>query len=71
MNESTIMGVSVRALLAIFTVVAGFLFIAGVTFGIGETELVNIALVAVIGFVNLALGFYLGQKTITPAGDGS
>jgi hypothetical protein len=62
MTESTILGVSVRALLAIFTVAAGFLFITGVTFLIGGDEIVNIALVAVIGFVNLVLGFYLGQK---------
>ena len=52
-----------RALLAIFTVVAGFAFITGVTFFIGGDELVNIALVSVISFVSLVLGFYLGQKT--------
>ena len=53
-----------------FTVVAGFLFITGVTFGIGGDEIVNIALVAVISFVNLSLGYYLGQKAVG-AVDGS
>jgi hypothetical protein len=63
MEESTIFGISVRALLALFTVGAGFLFLAGVVFGIGG-ESVDTISVAIIGFINLALGFYLGQKGV-------
>ena len=65
MTESTILGVSVRAWLALFAVVAGFVFIFAVTFLLGDTDVVDVALAAVIGFVNLALGYYLGQKTVT------
>lgn len=65
MQESSIFGISIRALLAMFTVVAGFLFIAGVTFGIGGDDIVPVGLAAVIGFVNLSLGYYLGQKTVS------
>ena len=62
MQESTIFGMSVRAVLALFSVVAGYLFLAAVVFAIGGEDIINIVVVAIIGFINLALGFYLGQK---------
>jgi len=65
-NESSILGVSVRAWLAMFTTTAGFIFIFAVTFLIGGDDIVNAALTAVVGFISLALGYYLGQKTVEP-----
>jgi hypothetical protein len=62
--ESTIFGVSVRAWLAMFATGAGFVFIFCVTFLIGGDDNVSAALTAVVGFINLALGYYLGQKSI-------
>ena len=70
MNESTIRGISVRAVLALLTVGTGLAFlyvVALIAMWLLPLETaVQIALtvvVAIIGFINLALGFYLGQKT--------
>ncbi len=62
MNESELFGVSIRGWLAMFTVVAGVAFIAALTFVKDNPDLTTTALTAVVGFVNLALGYYLGQK---------
>lgn len=70
MNDSTIASVSVRAWLAMGTVFSGLAFLyatalialqGDVTSQIGLT-----IVVAVISFVNLALGYYLGQKSQGP-----
>lgn len=61
-KESTILGVSVRAWLAIITVVSGLLFLYFVAFTIADPELVLVIVTAVVGFIGLALGYYLGQK---------
>lgn len=65
MPESSILGVSVRAILAMFATVAGFIFIFAVTFLIGGEGIVDAALTAVVGFISLSLGYYLGQKGAT------
>lgn len=64
MQESNIFGVSVRALLALFTVGTGLLFLYLAAFLLVEegSEGMLLIFTAVIGFINLALGFYLGQK---------
>lgn len=70
--DSEIRGVSVRAILAMGTVFSGLLFlylmslIAIVIIG-GEviTTVGLVIITAVIGFINLALGYYLGQKGLT------
>lgn len=62
--ESSIYGVSIRGWLALFTVVAGFLFIFAVVFFKDGVDIVTTALTAVVGFVNLSLGYYLGQKSV-------
>lgn len=67
-TESTILGVSVRALLAIIAVSASIAYIFAVTFFKDDPELTDVALAAMVGFGNLALGFYLGQKTVTANG---
>jgi hypothetical protein len=61
--ESEIFGVSVRAWLAGFTVVSGltFLYVMALFLTINDIRITIIT--AVIGFINLALGYYLGQKT--------
>ena len=78
MNESTIRGVSVRAILALLTVGSGLAFLY--TTAILALWLLPIEqgvqigltiIVAIIGFCNLALGFYLGQKSVAPAPDES
>lgn len=61
-EESKIFGVSIRGWLAMFTVVSGIAFIAALTFVKDNPDLTTTALTAVVGFVNLALGYYLGQK---------
>lgn len=65
MEESSLFGVSVRAWLSFTTVILGFLFIFSVVFLKDSNDIVSVALTSVIGFVNLALGYYLGQKTST------
>jgi len=59
-NESTIFGVSVRAWLALITVVSGLAFLYVAYFWAAEPDPVIIT--AVVGFIGLALGYYLGQK---------
>ena len=66
--ESTIYGISVRAILALTVTVLGFAFIYAVTFFKDGWNVVSIALTAVIGFINLALGYYLGQKGASSGG---
>lgn len=77
MQESSIRGVSVRAWLALFTVISGLSFLYGlssivllaVIFGWVEMDpalqLILLVVNAVTGFIGLALGYYLGQKTAT------
>lgn len=64
-NQSNIFGISVRALLALITTISGLAFLYLAAFLLLGPEDENLVLVftAVIGFINLALGFYLGQKT--------
>ena len=63
MSESTIFGVSVRAWLALITVGSGlaFLYVAAVLFSGTEGVLLTV-ITAVVGFIGLSLGYYLGQK---------
>jgi hypothetical protein len=71
-NESSIFGISIRGLIAMFTVVASFVFLFGIAFGIGGTELVMAALTIVGTTLGLVTGFYFGQKTTeVPPSDGS
>lgn len=67
-QESTIFGVSVRAVLALITVASGlsFLYLAAFFLVSPDSEGLLLIFTAVIGFVNLALGFYLGQKVSQP-----
>jgi hypothetical protein len=60
--ESNIFGVTVRAWLALITVVSGlgFLYIMALFLTLNDIRLTIVT--AVIGFINLALGYYLGQK---------
>lgn len=62
--ESNIWGVSVRAWLALIVVTSGlaFLYVTAILFSGIDGVLVTIV-AAVVGFVNLALGYYLGQKS--------
>lgn len=75
MNESSIFGVSVRAWLAIVTVASGLAFLYAVAFTVADADLLLVIVTAVVGFIGLALGYYLGQKSISepqadpPAGD--
>ena len=62
MRESSIFGMSVRALLALVTVVSGLAFLYVAFFALTENDVRLTILTAVVGFVNLALGYYLGQK---------
>lgn len=71
-TSSEIRGVSVRAILAMGTVFSGlaFLYIMAMVaiVAIGGEAITTVGLViitAVIGFINLALGYYLGQKALT------
>lgn len=61
-QESEIFGVSVRAILAMFTVGTGLLFLYIAAFLLADSEILNVIIAAIVGFINLALGFYLGQK---------
>ena len=63
MNESTIFGVSVRAWLAIVTVGSGLGFLYAVAFTVADADLLLVIVTAVVGFIGLALGYYLGQKS--------
>jgi hypothetical protein len=70
--DSEIRGVSVRAILAMGTVFSGlaFLYIMAMVaiVAIGGEAITTVGLViitAIIGFINLALGYYLGQKTMS------
>jgi hypothetical protein len=64
-NESTIFGVSGRFILALFTVVTGLMFLYLATFLLfrEDKDLTLVVITAVVGFINLALGYYLGQKS--------
>lgn len=67
MTESNIFGVSVRAWLALIVVSSGLLFLytAAILFSGVDGVLITV-IAAVVGFVNLSLGYYLGQKTQQP-----
>lgn len=66
--ESEIFGVSVRAILAMFTVGTGLLFLYIAAFLLADAEILNVIIAAIVGFINLALGFYLGQKVAASGG---
>lgn len=66
MNESSIWGVSVRAWLALITVVSGLAFLYATSFVVADADLRLVIVTAVVGFIGLALGYYLGQKTAQP-----
>jgi len=68
LNESSIFGISVRALLALIAVTSTVVYIFAVTFLKDDSETLAVALGAMVGFGNLALGFYLGQKTVSADG---
>lgn len=63
--ESQVFGVSVRAILAMFTVGTGLMFLYVAAFLLADAEILNVIIAAIVGFINLALGFYLGQKMVT------
>ena len=66
-KPSEIWGVSVRAWLALGTVFSGlaFLYIAGILYSDVDGVLITV-ITAVTTFIGLALGYYLGQKSVTP-----
>jgi hypothetical protein len=68
MSDSSIFGVSVRAWLALITVTSGlaFMYAIGLKDDDPEQPVLLMVIGAVIGFVNLALGYYLGQKGSAP-----
>ena len=61
MNESSIWGVSVRAWLALITVVSGLAFLYVAYFVAGDSS--DVIVTAIVGFIGLSLGYYLGQKS--------
>lgn len=67
--ESTVFGVSGRFILAAFTVFTGLAFLYLATFMLfrEDKDLTLVVVTAVVGFINLALGYYLGQKTTNTA----
>jgi len=74
MNESSYKGVSIRAILALLTVGSGLLFlylIALLALWLLPIEqglqIAVTIIVAIVGFVNLSLGYYLGQKNTQEA----
>ena len=68
-TESDIFGVSVRAWLALFVVVSGlaFLYVVAILFSDVDGVLLTV-ITAVTTFIGLALGYYLGQKSIPSQG---
>ena len=68
-QDSQVFGVSVRALLAMFTVGTGLGFLYLSTFFLfrDDKDLTLVVVTAVVGFINLALGYYLGQKNTNSA----
>lgn len=68
-QDSQLFGVSVRAILAMFTVGSGLLFLYLATFLLfqDDKDLTLVVVTAVVGFINLALGYYLGQKNTNTA----
>jgi cell division protein FtsB len=68
-QDSQIFGVSVRAILAMFTVGTGLGFLYLSTFFLfqDDKDLTLVVVTAVVGFINLALGYYLGQKSTNSA----
>jgi hypothetical protein len=62
-NESTIFGMSIRALLALIIVTSGlaFLYIIGL-FG-SDKDVRMVIINGVFGIILLAVGFYFGQKS--------
>lgn len=72
MTESSLFGVSIRGWLALIVVTSGLLFLYFAAFMFSSLEGVLVTIIAaVVGFVNLALGYYLGQKSVEqPPADG-
>ena len=66
--ESNIFGVSVRAWLALGVVYTGLGFLYVMALFLTNSDIRVTIVTAVIGFINLALGYYLGQKLSTPTG---
>jgi len=62
MQDSQIYGVSVRAWLSLITVASGLSFLYVAFFVMGESDVI---ITAVVGFIGLSLGYYLGQKNQT------
>jgi hypothetical protein len=62
MPESSIFGVSVRAWLSLITVGSGLAFLYTMGLFLTDKDIRTMVIAAVIGFINLALGYYLGQK---------
>jgi uncharacterized membrane-anchored protein len=67
-TESSLFGVSIRGWLALITVVSGlgFLYLSAFLLANDENQILTVIIAAVVGFINLALGFYLGQKSTEP-----
>jgi hypothetical protein len=66
MTESSLFGVSIRGWLALITVGSGLAFLYVAAFALADVDLRMVIITAVVGFVNLALGYYLGQKGTEP-----
>lgn len=64
--ESSIFGVSVRAWLALTTVISGLVFLYAAFFLADGQQ--DVIVTSIVGFIGLALGYYLGQKTMTVGG---
>ena len=60
--DSSILGVSVRAWLALYTVGTGLAFLYILAVLKSNDDLLLVVVTAIVGFINLALGYYLGQK---------
>lgn len=65
--ESSIFGVSVRAWLALTTVVSGLVFLYSAFF-LAEGQQ-DVIVTSIVGFIGLALGYYLGQKSMSSTSD--
>lgn len=68
-TESDIFGVSVRAWLALGVVYSGllFLYVVAILFS-GVDGVLLTVITAVTTFIGLALGYYLGQKSLPTQG---
>lgn len=62
MIESNLFGVSVRAWLAIGTVFSGLAFLYILGLFLTDKDIRLLIINAVVGFISLALGYYMGQR---------